>query len=64
VHGTRTLTARGADPHGLTAEIAAYAALHLLAEDDDRRGVLAPARVLEAEAFVEWLKKQGVTVSG
>jgi len=62
-NGTRTITARGADPYGLTAEIAAYAAQQLLAEGDDRRGVLAPAQALDAEAFVGWLRGQGVTIS-
>jgi hypothetical protein len=37
--------------------------LHLLAEGDDRRGVLAPAQALEAETFVGWLRGQGVTIS-
>jgi short subunit dehydrogenase-like uncharacterized protein len=63
-HGTRTITARGADPYGLTAEIAAYAAQQLLAEGYDRRGVLAPAQALKAEAFVRWLVKQRVTIAG
>lgn len=62
-HGTRTLTARGADPYGLTAEIAAYAAQQLLAEGYDRRGVLAPAQALEAEAFVEWVGEREITIS-
>jgi short subunit dehydrogenase-like uncharacterized protein len=60
VHGTRTLTARGDDPYGLTAEIAAYAAQQMLAKGYDRRGVLAPAQALEAEAFVGWLDGRGV----
>jgi short subunit dehydrogenase-like uncharacterized protein len=52
----REQTWLGPDPYWLTGEIAAYAARVMTAPDYDRRGVLAPAQALDAEAFLNWLK--------
>lgn len=50
-----TRTVRGADPYGLTAEIATYAAQKFLEPGFNRSGVLAPAQALEPSAFLSWL---------
>lgn len=61
--GQRVVAARGSDPYGLTAEIAAYAAQQFLAADFRAAGVLAPAQALDPEAFLQWLGTQGVEVT-
>jgi short subunit dehydrogenase-like uncharacterized protein len=63
-NGARTITLRGLDPYGLTAEIAAYAAGVISQADYTRSGVLAPSLAFDPEAFVNWLTTtQRVTLS-
>ncbi len=46
------LAISGRDPYGITAAVAAQGALRMLADDYDRRGVLAPAQAFEPEAVL------------
>ncbi len=39
----------GCDPYGVTAEVIAYAAAHLLSADDIEAGVLAPSQLIAAD---------------
>jgi short subunit dehydrogenase-like uncharacterized protein len=60
---TATVTLRGMDPYGLTAEIIVHAARRLVEGSVERRGFLAPAQLFDPREFLshagaEW----GVTV--
>jgi len=63
-NSARTITLRGFDPYGLTAEIAVYAAGIIGQAGYARAGVLAPSLAFDPDAFVTWLTTtQGVTLS-
>jgi short subunit dehydrogenase-like uncharacterized protein len=51
---TRTLTIQGHGAYDLTAEIAVYAAHHMLSADFAQSGVLAPAQALDPQAFLDY----------
>ncbi|MBN2502174.1 MAG: saccharopine dehydrogenase NADP-binding domain-containing protein [Anaerolineales bacterium] len=50
---TRTITLQGHGAYDLTAEIAVYAARHMLQPNFSRSGVLAPAQALDPQAFLD-----------
>ncbi len=57
----RRVLLAGADPYGLTAVIAVSGAERMTREGFAAAGVLAPASVVEPQAFLESLKPAGVT---
>jgi len=56
----RRVLVRGHDPYGLTAVIAAQAAVLMCREGYDRSGVLPPAAAFEPRPFLDYLKDFGL----
>jgi hypothetical protein len=60
----RALTLQGHGAYDLTAEIAVYAARHMLKSNFSQSGVLAPAQVLDPKAFLDYAAEQwNVTIT-
>jgi len=57
----RRVLVRGRDPYGLTAVIAAHAAVVMCRETYNRSGVLPPAAAFEPRRFLDYLKEFGLT---
>jgi short subunit dehydrogenase-like uncharacterized protein len=57
---TRTLTATGADPYGITAELAAECALQAARPTWSGRGVLTPVQAFDPQALLAVLARAGV----
>jgi short subunit dehydrogenase-like uncharacterized protein len=57
----RRMLVHGHDPYGLTAVIAAHAAMLMSQSDYDRSGVLPPAAAFEPYALMEYLQGFGLT---
>jgi short subunit dehydrogenase-like uncharacterized protein len=57
----RRVLVRGHDPYGLTAVIAAQAAVLMCRENYNRSGVLPPAAAFDPRLFLDYLKDFGLT---